>query len=328
MVKTRGYRLRFVARVEKEPAHRSPAFVSVDPLAAVRVVGVHNQFANVLVDDEERSATIAGRLRRARPVVGDLVRLRELPDGSLRIEEVGERHGVLLRATFRQREQVVAANVDLLVVVAAVAEPPLRPRLVDRYLVAAWRGGIEPALALTKLDLPHDAGEVEQVRDLIRSLGHAVVEVDGRTGRGVDDVRALIGQRTAVLAGHSGVGKTTISNAVTGRKDATTEVNEVVGRGRHTTTHARWIPLDGGGTIIDTAGIRSYTISGVPPDELQHAFPEIDEAGHDCEWQPCLHEEGTPGCAVPGRVSDERLDSYRRILAELLEEQEAERPTR
>src|SRR5579862_3963014 len=99
------------------PSDPSAPLVSTDPLAAVRVVGVHNQFANVLVDGEERSATIAGRLRRARPVVG-------------------ERHGVLLRATFRQREQVVAANVDLLVIVAAAAEPPLRPRLVDRYLVA------------------------------------------------------------------------------------------------------------------------------------------------------------------------------------------------
>jgi ribosome biogenesis GTPase len=302
--------------------------VSADPLAAARVVGVHNQFANVLVEGEERSATIAGRLRRARPVVGDLVRLRELPDGSLRIEEVGERRGVLLRATFRQREQVVAANVDLLVIVAAAADPPLRPRLVDRYLVAAWRGQIEPALALTKLDLPHDAAEVEQVRSLLRSLGHAVLEVDGRTGSGTEELRALIGRRTAVLAGHSGVGKTTVSNAITGRADATTAVNEVAGRGRHTTTHARWIPLEGGGTIIDTAGIRSYTISGVPPDDLQQAFPEIDDAGRDCEWQPCLHEEGTPGCAVPGRVSDERLDSYRRILAELIEEQEAGKPSR
>jgi ribosome biogenesis GTPase len=313
---TNRYRVRVTSRDET----RDPARTGLE---AARVAGVHNQFALVLVDGDERTATIAGRLRSARPVVGDLVELRELPDGSLRIESVHERHGVLRRATFRRREQVVAANVDLLVIVAAVADPPLRPGLVDRYLVAAWRGGIEPALALTKVDLAHDDAEAARVERLLRDLGHRVVRADARRGSGVDEVRSLIAGRTAVLAGHSGVGKTTLSNAISGRSDATTPVNESVGRGRHTTTLARWIPLDGGGALIDTAGIRSYTIAGVAPADLQHAFPEIDETGHDCEWQPCLHEEGTPGCAVPGRVSDERLDSYRRILAELLEEEPA-----
>jgi ribosome biogenesis GTPase len=284
------------------------------------VTSVFNQFAMVLVDGDERQATIAGRLRHARPVVGDRVELRETPDGSLRIESVRERHGTLIRTGFRGREQVVAANVDLLVIVAAVTDPPLRPRLVDRYLVAAWRGGIEPALALTKVDLPHDHEDVEQVRALMRRLGHAVIDVSIPLGEGIARVRELIGTRTAVLAGHSGVGKTTLSNAITGRRDATQEVNAVAGRGRHTTTLARWIPLDDGGAIIDTAGIRSYGIAGVDPERLQLAFPEIAEAAKDCRWQDCLHEEGEDGCAVPGRVSEERLASYRDLLDELREE--------
>jgi ribosome biogenesis GTPase / thiamine phosphate phosphatase len=284
------------------------------------VTSVYNQFATVLLDGEERQATIAGRLRHARPVVGDRVELRETPDGSLRIESVRERHGTLIRTGFRGREQVVAANVDLLVIVAAVTDPPLRPRLIDRYLVAAWRGGIEPALALTKADLPHDQTEVEQVRRLMRQLGHAVIDVSIPLGEGIDRVRELIGTRTAVLAGHSGVGKTTLSNAVTGRRDAVQEVNAVVGRGRHTTTLARWIPLEGGGALIDTAGIRSYGIAGIDPERLQEAFPEILEAARDCRYHDCLHEEGEEGCAVPGRVSEERLDSYRTLLAELREE--------
>jgi ribosome biogenesis GTPase len=284
------------------------------------VTSVFNQFATVLVDGEERQATIAGRLRHARPVVGDRVELRETPDGSLRIESVRERHGTLIRTGFRGREQVVAANVDLLVIVASVTDPPLRPRLIDRYLVAAWRGGIEPALALTKADLPHDQGDVEQVRALMQRLGHAVIDVSVPLGEGVQRVRELIGSRTAVLAGHSGVGKTTLSNAVTGRSDATQEVNAVVGRGRHTTTLARWIPLEGGGAVIDTAGIRSYGIAGIDPEKLQEAFPEILEAAADCRYHDCLHEEGDEGCAVPGRVSEERLASYRTLLDELRED--------
>ena len=286
------------------------------------VTSVFNQFATVLVNGEERTATIAGRLRRARPVVGDRVDLRETPDGSLRIEAVQERRGTLVRSGFRGEQQVVAANVDLLVIVAALADPPLRPRLIDRYLVAAWRGGIDAALALTKADLPHDRAEAERVRALMRSLGHPVVDVVATTGEGTHDVRRLIGRRVAVLAGHSGVGKTTLSNAITGRDDATAAVNEVVGRGRHTTTLARYIQLAGGGAIIDTAGIRSFGIAGVDPEQLQNAFPEIAEAGLACRWQPCLHEEGEEGCAVPDdpRITAERLDSYRRLLDELREE--------
>jgi ribosome biogenesis GTPase len=290
------------------------------------VTGVHNQFAVVRVNGEERESTIAGRLRRSRPVVGDRVELRELPDGSLRVEAVLPRHGTLLRGAFRNREQIVAANVDVLVIVAAVADPPLRTGLIDRYLVAAWRGGIEPLLALTKLDLDHDEGEVAHVRALYGALDLTIVALSLRTGEGVEELRRAIAGRVTVLAGHSGVGKTTLSNVLTGRTDATAAVNPVVGRGRHTTTGAHYVDLPGGGALIDTAGIRSYGIAGVAPDELQRAFPEIVAAAEDCRWEGCLHREDDDGCAVDGApgVSGERLASYRKLLAEL-EELEAER---
>jgi ribosome biogenesis GTPase / thiamine phosphate phosphatase len=287
---------------------------------------VHNQFAVVRLDGEERESTIAGRLRRARPVVGDRVELRELPDGSLRVEAVLPRHGTLLRGAFRNREQIVAANVDVLVIVAAVADPPLRTGLIDRYLVAAWRGCIEAMLALTKADLPHDEDAVAHVRALYGSLGHRVILLSLRTGEGLDDLRLALAGRVSVLAGHSGVGKTSLTNALTGRTDATAEVNPVVGRGRHTTTGAHYLDLPGGGALIDTAGIRSYGIAGVAVHELEHAFPEIEAASADCQWEGCLHREGEDGCAVDGAagVSAERLASYRKLLAEL-EELEAER---
>ena len=281
------------------------------------VLGVYNQFADVLVEGEQREATIAGRLRHARPVVGDDVELRELDDGSVRIESVGERRGTLIRGAFRGREQLVAANVDLLVIVAAASDPPLRAGLIDRYLVAAWRGGIEAALALTKLDLPADEREVGRIESLLESLGHRVLRVNPRTGDGVERVRQLIGTRTAVLAGHSGVGKTTLSNALTLRDDATSLVNPVVGKGRHTTTQARYLPLAGGGALIDTAGIRGYGITGIPLPDLEKAFPEIAAAAADCRFDGCLHEPEDEGCAVPARTSPQRLESYRKLLGEL-----------
>ena len=283
------------------------------------MLAVHNQFAAVRAEGQERVATIAGRLRRSRPVVGDQVELRILEDGSARIESVRERRGTLLRGGFRNWPQVVAAHVDLLVVVAAVVDPPLRPGLIDRYLVAAWRDDIAVAVALTKTDLPHDDAAVEETRALLRRLEHAVVDVSVPQGRGVEEVRALIGTGVAVLSGHSGVGKTTLSNELTGRADPVGVINEVIGRGRHTTTIARYIDLPGGGAIIDTAGIRSFGIVGVEREDLQDAYPEIADAGERCKWQPCLHEGPENGCAVPGAVSPERLASYRRLLAELAE---------
>jgi ribosome biogenesis GTPase len=290
------------------------------------VLAVHNQFAAVRTEAGDGVATIAGRLRRTRPVVGDVVRLHTTPDGSLRMDEIQERRGTLTRAAFRGRPQVVAANVDLLVIVAATADPPLRANLIDRYLVAAWRGGVEAALALTKIDLPHDEAEVARVSDLLRGLGHAVIEVSIPREEGIQEVRDLIGQRRAVLAGHSGVGKTTLSNAITGRADPTGAVNEIIGRGRQTTTVARLIDLPGGGELIDTAGVRSFGIADVTPEELQEAFPEIAAVSGRCRWRPCLHHEGQNGCAVPGApgIQPERLASYRRILEEL----EEERPER
>jgi ribosome biogenesis GTPase len=289
---------------------------------------VHNQFVVVRIGGEERESTIAGRLRRSRPVVGDRVEVRELPDRSVRVESVLPRHGTLLRGGFRNEEKVVAANVDVLVIVAAVADPPLRAGLIDRYLVAAWRGGIEAMIALTKVDLPYDEGEVARVRELYGGLGHRVVPVSLRTGEGLDDLRTALADRVAVLAGHSGVGKTSLTNALTGRSDATGELNPVSDRGRHTTTGARYMDLPGGGSLIDTAGIRSFGIAGVAADDLQKAFPEIAAAAEGCEWHGCLHHEGEDGCAVeraPG-VSPERLASYRKLLAEL-EEMEGAGPS-
>jgi ribosome biogenesis GTPase len=304
--------------VGSAPDVRQESFPTIVAAVEGTVLAVHNQFAAVETDGRgEGVATIAGRLRRSRPVVGDRVELRELPDGSLRIEAVGPRSGTLVRRAFRGEEQVVAAHVDLLVIVASVAKPPLRPRLVDRYLVAAWAGGLDAALALTKIDVPHDEAEPARLRALMHELGHAVVDVAVPEGLGVQEVRDVIGQRTAVLAGHSGVGKTTLSNAITGRQDLTGAINEVIGRGRQTTTVARLIRLEGGGAIIDTAGVRSFDAAGVTRLDLQDAFPEIAAAGERCRWQPCLHEEGADGCAVSGAVSPERLDSYRRLLAEL-----------
>ena len=212
--------------------------------------------AVVRVDGEERVAKLAGRLRgRFRPVAGDEVDVTIMDDGTARIDRIDDRRTQLVRAQRLGRgDQVLVANADVLVVVAAAADPPLRRGLIDRLLVAAWAGEMEAVLVITKADLAEQAEEPpELVLAAYADLGYPGAIVDARSPAGATAVRALIGGRLAAFAGHSGVGKSTLVNSVTGGAQATGVVNEVIGRGRHTTTAARLIH-GVGIEVIDTPG--------------------------------------------------------------------------
>jgi ribosome biogenesis GTPase len=283
-----------------------------------RVVAIGGGMAAVRVNGEERVAKLAGRLRGgSRPVAGDNVGVTVMDDGTARIDGIEERRTQLVRAQRLGRgEQVLVANADLLVVVAAAADPPLRRGLVDRLLVAAWAGGLEAALVITKADLIDQAEEppVLVLADYA-DLGYPGALVDARTEEAGRTVRALIAGRLAAFAGHSGVGKSTLVNTVTGGEQQTGAVNEVIGRGRHTTTAARLVHGIGI-EVIDTPGIRGFSPAGLEPRELQFAFPEIAEAAAGCRFRTCLHA-GEAGCAVEGAVDPRRFASYRKLLAEL-----------
>ncbi len=274
--------------------------------------------AVVRVDGEERVAKLAGRLRgRFRPVAGDEVDVTIMDDGTARIDRIDDRRTQLVRAQRLGRgDQVLVANADVLVVVAAAADPPLRRGLIDRLLVAAWAGEMEAVIVITKADLAEQAEEPpELVLAAYADLGYPGAIVDARSPAGATAVRALIGGRLAAFAGHSGVGKSTLVNSVTGGAQATGVVNEVIGRGRHTTTAARLIH-GVGIEVIDTPGIRGFSPAGLDVRELPFAFPEIAEAAAQCRFRTCLHI-GEAGCAVEGAVDPERLASYRKLLAEL-----------
>jgi ribosome biogenesis GTPase len=283
-----------------------------------RVVAIGGGMAAVRVNGEERVAKLAGRLRGgSRPVAGDNVGVTVMDDGTARIDGIEERRTQLVRAQRLGRgEQVLVANADLLVVVAAAADPPLRRGLVDRLLVAAWAGGLEAALVITKADLIDQAEEppVLVLADYA-DLGYPGALVDARTEEAGRTVRALIAGRLAAFAGHSGVGKSTLVNTVTGGEQQTGAVNEVIRRGRHTTTAARLVHGIGI-EVIDTPGIRGFSPAGLEPRELQFAFPEIAEAAAGCRFRTCLHA-GEAGCAVEGAVDPRRFASYRKLLAEL-----------
>lgn len=288
------------------------------------VLAVGGGLAAVRTDaGEERIAKFAGRLDR-RPVAGDRVQLLIEAEEGGRIDVIEPRTTELRRQQRMRsegeramKEQVLAVNAECVLIVASIADPPLRRGLIDRILVAAWRGGMEPLLAITKEDLAARADEdPELVLADYRAIGVEGVIIDVRTQAGEEAVRALLAGRTAAVVGHSGVGKSTLVNALTGGGQVTGAIHELSGRGRHTTTTATWLDVPGGGALIDLPGIRSFSLAGITPGDLASAFGDIAEASTACRFSDCRHV-GDEGCAVEQMVEPARLASYRKLLNEL-----------
>jgi ribosome biogenesis GTPase len=274
------------------------------------------------VGEDERAITAmkSRPLGRKGVVVGDRVRVVgdvSGADGSLaRIVEVAERQRVLRRTADDDDpvERILVANADQLVIVTAVANPEPRPRLIDRALVAAYDAGLDPLLCLTKVDLADPA----ELLATYRPLG--VASVVAERGGDLDPVRDWLRDRVSVFIGHSGVGKSTLVNAlVPGATRAVGHVNDVTGRGRHTSTSALALELPFGGWVVDTPGIRSFGLAHVDPRDLIHAFDDLSALTVDCP-RGCTHGESEPECALDdavaeGRVEAERVESFRRLLA-------------
>jgi ribosome biogenesis GTPase len=276
------------------------------------VLRVAGPLAEVADASGTREVRLSPRLPGGPPVAGDRV---SIDDGGTQgiIRGIAPRRTVLERIGSGGRVRAVVANADLLVVVAAVAEPPLVPRLIDRYAVAAVAGGLDMAVVLTKDDLPHDATEVATVVRRQRAAGHPVLVGSAFDAGLVEAVRDLIDGRLAAFAGHSGVGKSTLTTALTGVARATAEVSDRLRSGRHTTTDPRLIPLPGGGAVVDTAGIRSFWLPPMAPADIAAGFPDIVAAAGDCRFRDCRHM-GDAGCAAPAAVEPERLESYRALI--------------
>jgi ribosome biogenesis GTPase len=285
------------------------------------VVTVDRGRYTLLVEGRVVTAMKARPLGRRGVVVGDRVRVEgdvTGDEGSLaRIVEVTERLTTLRRTAEDDDpvERVIVANADQLVVVTAVADPEPQPRLIDRALVAAYDAGMAPLLCLTKSDLTSP----EPLLATYRSLGVPWV-VTHRGG----DLSALLERlagRTSVLLGSSGVGKSTLVNALVPHADREVGVvNAVTGRGRHTSTSAYLLPLpgDSDGWIIDTPGIRSFGLAHVRPEDLIEAFPDLDDLVEDCP-RGCTHGTGEPECGLDeaiadGRADPDRVASFRRLL--------------
>lgn len=323
-------------RTKDRPAHADAVtgrVVTVDRGRYTTVV------AEYTADERLVVAARARELRRTAVVAGDVVYLvgdvSGEPDTLARLVRIEERATVLRRSADDTDpvERVVVANAEQLVIVVAAANPEPRTGFIDRALVAAYDAGIEPLLCVTKTDLKDPAGLLANYDHLeLTIITSGTVEetpdVEGAAPQldaaAVERLRNELEGRVSVLLGHSGVGKSTMVNALTGADRATGGVNAVTGRGRHTSSSALALQLEGspaGSWIIDTPGIRSFGLAHVDPNRILQAFPDLEPGTADCA-RGCLHTDDAVNCGLDpwveggeaGDAGPARLASLRRLL--------------
>lgn len=286
-----------------------------------RVQGLHNI---VQTDDgtdyncQVRRLLKTMSIEHRNPVaVGDRVWIRPEPDGTGWIEAIEPRHGMLKRG-YRRRGQIIAANIDQILIVSGFEEPGIKPALIDRYLVAAHRGGVRPVLIFNKSDLVEMAA-AQWVIGLYSQLGYETLVTSVKTGQGIDRLKKLVSRGITAFSGQSGVGKSSLLNAIEpGLNLRVGEVSSWTFKGKHTTTTAELIELNNGAKVIDTPGLRQFELWEIPPREIEGGFVEFRSWIPHCKFPDCTHRQEL-GCSVRsgvenGLISQCRYESYLKML--------------
>jgi ribosome biogenesis GTPase len=298
-------------------------------LVAARIAVEHRTKYGVYTESGEAEAALTGRARHEtaaridRPAVGDWVAMAAAPPGG-----AGAIHAVLPRASaftrkvagHQHEEQVVAANIDVAFLVTSL-NAELNPRRLERYLTLAWKSGARPVVVLTKADLAVDPAALVREVEAV-AVGVLVLLTSAKTGLGIEELRGLLADhKTGTVLGSSGVGKSTLMNALAGwERQDTGKIRVADDRGRHTTTRRELVRMPGGGLLIDTPGMRELQLNEAG-DGLLSAFDDIAELAKGCAFRDCGHGS-EPDCAVKdavaaGRLSTERLESFHKLVREL-----------
>ncbi len=270
---------------------------------------------------------LRGRLKKVAlnsdiAVIGDMVRVDEVSPGYGAVEEVFPRETRLSRvAAFSggHREDIIVANVDMALIVVALAQPEFHPRMLDRYLVICENNDIEARIIASKADLV-SAEAANVALKPYRDIGYVTCAASVHTGQGITEIQSWLTGKVSVVTGKSGVGKSSLLNAINPQLAlAVGDVSGAVNKGRHTTTVAQLIPLGNGGYVADTPGIREIGLWKVSEAALAYGFKEFQDHIDNCRFSDCTHRH-EPDCAVlhalhDGTISQARYDSYVRLLA-------------
>lgn len=311
-----------VLKLLHEEEARDVPVTQTGPYAMVLSVALGS--CQVLFEDRLLNCKLTSELRQRQQTalaVGDHVFVDFERGNDPIVASVLPRHTRLSRPDpgIQARERVIVANVDQVGIVVSLVTPPLHPRLIDRYLIAIQKGGAKPLLCVNKIDLVEDQSELSKLQPY-RDLGLHMVLCSADSGEGLDDLRQHLRGRLTAFVGHSGVGKSSLLNAL--RPDlglATGEVSAGYGRGTHTTTSSSLHDLGDGLRIIDTPGVREFGLWQVSAQELDDSFPEFSSL--TCRFRDCTHTH-EPGCGVKeatdlGQITSDRLETYQSLRAAL-----------
>lgn len=309
-----------------------------------RVLSIASQGIIVDVDGKTVNCTLRGLLKKEKTLSKNLVTVGDFvlfEQGSTPNEgwivHVEPRKSLLSRAEnlSRRKEQLIAANIDQVIITVAVISPPLKPSLIDRYIIAAQKGGMQPVIVVNKIDLLNATQEEQEILEHEKALYHELLEayklanipvipVSTVTGEGIEQLRQAMQDKASVFSGQSGVGKSSLINLVTGQS---LRIGGMVGKtnkGTHTTTMAQLLRLDFGGWCIDTPGIKSFGVWDLDKEEIEQYFPEIFLIGRQCRFPDCSHFQ-EEGCAVKeavenGEISSMRYESYLTLMQSVSED--------
>ncbi|MFI0435375.1 MAG: ribosome small subunit-dependent GTPase A [Parachlamydiaceae bacterium] len=330
---------KYLRSVEKDKADK----LSKQDWLEGRVLSIMPQGIMVEWEGELISCVLKGLLKKEKTqaknlvAVGDFVLFEKTAEKEGIIGHIQPRRTILSRADnlSRRKEQLIAVNIDQVIITVSVVNPPLKSFIIDRYIIATRKGGMEPLIVVNKIDLLDNPSfdpvllevEKEMYEETIRAysaISVPLISVSTTEGSGMEELKEAMRDKASVFSGPSGVGKSSLINLMTGLSLRTGEVVEKTKKGSHTTTTTQLIPLSFGGWCIDTPGIKSFGVWNLDREELEGYFPEIHEIGLNCKFSDCQHAH-EESCAVQNALEEQRLsalryESYQALRQSLSEE--------